>query len=136
MLIQLNYENKEKKSFDNHGFCSLAVVSWERGIVCMAGGDSRWAPCTRSFLVTTPEADTITSSSLQHHLGVECQGFLGLTPIGSEATPGMYPGFLYYIIGLLRCAQHPWDEFLSISQRQEQGYLLIKGIIFCFTSPL
>lgn len=83
MLIQLNYENKEKKSFDNHGFCSLAVVSWERGIVCVAGGDSRSAPCTGSFLVITPEADIITSSFLQHHLGVECQGFLGLVPIGN-----------------------------------------------------
>jgi hypothetical protein len=133
VLIQLNYENKEKKSFDNHGFCSLAVVSWERGIVCMAGGDSRWAPCTGSFLLTTPEAGTITSSSLKHHLGVKCQGFLGLAPIGSEAIPGMY---LYYIIGLLRGAQHPWDMSLSIPQRQEQGSLLIKDIIFCFTSPL
>lgn len=119
----------------------MAFVPWPwcpgRGeIVCLAGGDIRWAPCTGSFLVTTPEADTITSSSLQHHLGVECHGFLGLAPIGLESIPGMYPGFLYYIIDLLRCAQHPWDESLSIPQRQEQGSLFIKDIIFCFTSPL
>lgn len=84
---------KKKKSFDNHGFCCLAVVSLEMGIVCVAGGDSRWAPCTGSFLVTTPEADTICSSSSWRHLGVERQGFLGLAPVGSEATPGCSQGF-------------------------------------------
>lgn len=69
---------KKKKSFDKHGFCSLAVVSWERGIVGVAGGDSRWAPCPGSFLITAPEANAVTSSCLLHYLGVECQGFPGL----------------------------------------------------------
>lgn len=85
---------------------------------------------------STPEADTITNSSLQHPLGVECQEFLGLAPIGSEAIPSMYPRFLYFIIDLLRCAQHPCHGSLSIPQRQEQGSLIIKHISFCFTSPL
>lgn len=104
MLIQLNYENKEKKSFDKHGFCSLAVVSWERGIVCVGDGDSRRAPRTGSFLAVAPEANTVTSSSLQHRLGVECQGFLEFAAVGSKVTPTMYSGFLHYMIVLFHCA--------------------------------
>lgn len=53
---------KKKKSFDKHGFCSLAVVSWERGTVCVTGGDSRWAPCPESSGITAPETDVIISS--------------------------------------------------------------------------
>lgn len=99
MLIQLNYENKEKKSFDKHGFCSLAVVSWERGIVGVAGGDSRWAPCPRSFLITAPEADAVTSSCLLHYLGAECQEFPGFVQWALKPSlfQRLYPGFLYSI---------------------------------------
>lgn len=38
VLIQLNYENKEKKPFDKHGFCLPPVVSCERGVAGGAGG--------------------------------------------------------------------------------------------------
>lgn len=109
-------EIKKKKSFDKHGFCSLAVVSWERGIVRVAGGDSRWAPCPGSFLITAPEADAVTSSCLLHSLGVECQEFPGLAQWALKPflVQRLYPGFLYYMIALLSHTPYPWDEPLSL----------------------
>ena len=44
----------KKNSFDKHGFCSLAMASWDRAVAGAAGGDR--APGTSGYRASSQEA--------------------------------------------------------------------------------